>query len=96
MTLGDIIQKILGLFGVAPARQRQLVARIDSVKQKIAEMEENRNTIMRANKAEVFSVDMLTQASADLNSYDEDMGGHAMVVLEPPAPQPRDISFQSA
>ena len=51
MTLGDIIQKILGLFGVAPARQRQLVARIDSVKQKIAEMEENRNTIMRANKA---------------------------------------------
>ena len=51
MTLGDIIEKILGIFGVKPARQRQLIARIDSVKQKIAEMEENRNTIMRANKA---------------------------------------------
>ena len=51
MTLGDIIEKILGIFGVKPARQRHLIARIDSVKQKIAEMEENRNTIMRANKA---------------------------------------------
>lgn len=51
MTLGDIIEKILGIFGVKPARQRQLIARIDSVKQKIAEMEENRNTIMCANKA---------------------------------------------
>ena len=31
MTLGDIIEKILGIFGVKPARQRQLIARIDSV-----------------------------------------------------------------
>ena len=53
---------------------------------------EKYRAIMRANKAEVFSVDMLTQASADLNSYDEDMGGHAMVVLEPPSSNQRIVN----
>ena len=37
-------------------------------------------------------MDMLTQASADLNSYDEDMGGHAMVVLEPPSINQRIVN----
>lgn len=49
MTLGDIIEKILGLFGVAPGPQRRLVKRISAVRDKIAEMEDSRNTIMRAN-----------------------------------------------
>lgn len=53
---------------------------------------EKYQAIMRANKAEVFSVDMLTQASADLAGYDEDMGDHAMVVLEPPSINQRIVN----
>ena len=41
--------------------------------------------VMRENKAEVFSVDMLTQAAGSLSEYDADMGREAMVVIEPPS-----------
>ena len=51
MTLGDIIEKFLGLFGVAPGPQRKLMNKISTISTKIAEMEESRNTILRTNTA---------------------------------------------
>ena len=48
--------------------------------------------VMRENKAEVFSVDMLTRAAESLARYDEDMGDSAMVVLEPPSINQRIVS----
>ena len=53
---------------------------------------EKYQAIMRANKAEVFSVDMLTQATDNLTQYDSDMGDHAMVVLEPPSINQRIVN----
>lgn len=74
MTLGDIIHKILGLFGVAPARQRKLAADIDSIKLKIAEMEENRNEIMRANKAIGDKVaELKRQLAVETNEANQDL-----------------------
>ena len=49
MTLGDIIEKILGLFGVKPGPQRKLEKRIAATRDKILEMEEDRNKLMREN-----------------------------------------------
>lgn len=49
MTIGDIIEKILGLFGVKPGSQRKLEKRMTSIKDKILEMEESRNKLMRTN-----------------------------------------------
>ncbi len=48
--------------------------------------------VMRENKAEVFSVDMLTQAAGSLSEYDADMGREAMVVIEPPSINQRIVN----
>ncbi len=51
MRSGDIIDKILGLFGVPPKVQRKLLKRIADTTRKIAEMEDERNGITRTNSA---------------------------------------------
>ena len=51
--------------------------------------------IMALNKAEVFSVDMLGRAAADIAAYDRDMGDHAMVVIEPPSIDSRIVNQYS-
>ena len=39
--------------------------------------------VMEKHKAEIFSVDMLEEAAASVQRYDEDMGDRSMVVIEP-------------
>lgn len=43
----------------------------------------------------VFTVDMLSQVTNSLREYDEDMGDHAMVVLEPPSINSRIVNQYS-
>lgn len=57
-----------------------------------ARLPEKYQAIMRQNKAEVFSVDMLTQAASSLSQYDADMGQEAMVVIEPPSINQRIVN----
>ena len=56
---------------------------------------EKYQAIMRANKAEVFSVDMLGQAASNIAAYDHDMGDRSMVVLEPPSIDSRIVNQYS-
>ena len=51
--------------------------------------------IRRANKSTVFTVDMLEEVAPTLHQYDEDMGDHAMVVIEPPSIDPRIVNQYS-
>ena len=53
---------------------------------------EKYQSVMRRNKAEVFSVDMLAQAAGSLSEYDADMGQEAMVVIEPPSINQRIVN----
>ena len=74
MTIGDIIDKILGLFGVAPKQQRVLMRRIDATTRKIAEMEEERNRIMRTNTAIGEKIaDLKRQLQVETNPHNQDM-----------------------
>ncbi len=75
----------------AMAEHDSVIWRID-IDELHALLPEKYQAIMRANKAEVFSVDMLTQATDNLSQYDKDMGDHAMVVLEPPSINQRIVN----
>lgn len=95
MTLGDIIEKFLGLFGVKPARQRKLIARIESVKQKIAEMEENRNTIMRSNNAIGDKIaELKRQLQVETNPNNQDLIMDQVDELEKEFERKRTLSQQ--
>jgi hypothetical protein len=48
--------------------------------------------VLRENKAEVFSVSMLSSLADSLSKYDEDMGSNAMVVVEPPSIDSRIVN----
>ena len=41
--------------------------------------------VLRANRTNIFSVDMLAQTAPTPELYDRDMGDHSMVVIEPPS-----------
>ena len=74
MTLGDIIEKFLGLFGVAPGPQRKLKSKISSISIKIAEMEESRNTILRTNTAIGEKIaDLKRQLQVETNPHNQDL-----------------------
>lgn len=48
--------------------------------------------VLHENKAEVFSVNMLSSVTDSLAKYDEDMGENAMVVVEPPSIDSRIVN----
>ena len=74
MTLGDIIEKFLGLFGVAPGPQRKLTSKISSISIKIAEMEESRNTILRTNTAIGEKIaELKRQLQVETNPHNQDL-----------------------
>ena len=56
---------------------------------------EKYRTVMEKHKADIFSVDMLTEAAASVAIYDEDMGKKAMVVIEPPSISSRIVNQYS-
>ena len=68
-----------------------MVWRID-INELHALLPEKYQAIMRQNKVEVFSVDMLTQAASSLTQYDADMGQKSMVVIEPPSINQRIVN----
>ena len=49
----------------------------------------------KLNKSTAFTVNMLYDVAPTLRQYDEDMGDHAMVVIEPPSIDPRIINQYS-
>lgn len=74
MTLGDIIEKFLGLFGVAPGPQRRLLKKISSISTKIAEMEESRNNILRTNTAISEKIaDLKRQLQVESSPHNQDL-----------------------
>ena len=75
----------------AMAEHDCMVWRID-VKELHALLPAHYRAIAEQYKAEVFTVDMLRQASESLAQYDEDMGDRAMVVLEPPSISDRIVN----
>ena len=70
------------------------VWRVD-IKELHALLPESYQAVMARNKAEVFSVNMLHEAAADIAAYDRDMGNDAMVVLEPPSIDSRIVNQYS-
>ena len=74
MRSGDIIDKILGLFGVPPKLQRELLKRIADTTRKIAEMEDERNTILRTNTAIGEKIaDLKRQLQVETNPHNQDL-----------------------
>ena len=74
MTIGDIINKFLKLFGVAPKQQRALMNRIEDSTHKIADMEEERNGIQRTNTAIGEKIaDLKRQLQVETNPHNQDL-----------------------
>ena len=71
-----------------------MVWRMD-IKELHALLPEKYQQIMTDSKAEVFSVDMLGRAAADIAAYDRDMGDRSMVVIEPPSLDSRIVNQYS-
>ena len=56
---------------------------------------EKYRAVLRQNKTNIFSVDMLSHVTTSLEQYDADMGDSAMAVIEPPSIDPRIINQYS-
>ena len=95
MRLGDIIEKILGLFGVPPKHQRRLAKKIASVNLKIAEMEESRNAIIRANTVIGEKIaDLKRQLQVETNPNNQDLIMDQVDELEKEFERKRTLSQQ--
>ena len=75
----------------AMAEHDCMVWRMD-VKELHALLPERYQEILHRHNAEVFTVDMLSEATDSLTCYDRDMGDRAMLVLEPPSLSDRIVN----
>lgn len=74
MRPADIIDKFLRLFGVPPKTQRGLKKRITDSTRKIADMEEERNGIMRTNSVIGEKIaDLKRQLQVETNPHNQDL-----------------------
>lgn len=71
-----------------------VVWRID-MKEQIDHLPEKYRMAVGRAQSTLFSVEMLTQITDSLYQYDEDMGDHSMVIIEPPSSNTRIITQYS-
>ena len=65
-----------------------LVWRID-MQEQISHLPEKYRLAVGREQTTLFSVEMLRKITDSLEQYDEDMGDHSMVIIEPPSTNPR-------
>ena len=65
-----------------------MVWRID-MQEQINHLPEKYRLAVGREQTTLFSVDMLRKITDSLEQYDEDMGDHSMVIIEPPSTNPR-------
>ena len=67
-----------------------VVWRID-MQEQINHLPEKYRVAVGRQQTTLFSVEMLRQITDSLYQYDEDMGDHSMVIIEPPSTNPRIV-----
>ena len=67
-----------------------VVWRID-MQEQISHLPEKYRIAVGKEQTTLFSVEMLTKITDSLYQYDEDMGDHSMVIIEPPSTNPRIV-----
>ena len=71
-----------------------VVWRID-MQEQIDHLPEKYRQAVNREQTTLFSVEILTRITDSLQQYDEDMGNHSMVIIEPPSTNPRIVSQYS-
>lgn len=74
MTIGDIIEKLLGLFGVEPGKTRKLRERVTAIMVKIKEMEDGlRDVRKRVSALEERIADLKRELKAEKSEHNQDL-----------------------
>lgn len=74
MTLGDIIEKLLGLFGVEPGKTRKLRERVTAIMVKIKEMEDGLREMRKRNTAlEEKIADLKRELKVTTDEHNQDL-----------------------
>jgi len=71
-----------------------MVWRID-MQEQISHLPEKYRLAVGREQTTLFSVEMLRKITDSLDQYDEDMGDHSMVIIEPPSTSARIVSQYS-
>ena len=71
-----------------------VVWRID-MQEQISHLPEKYRLAVGREQTTLFSVDMLQDIASSLEQYDEDMGDHSMVIIEPPSTSARIVTQYS-
>lgn len=74
MTLGDIIEKLLGLFGVEPGKTRKLRERVTAIMVKIKEMEDGLREMRKRNTAQEEKIaDLKRELKVTTGEHNQDL-----------------------
>lgn len=74
MTIGDIIEKLLGLFGVEPGRTRKLRERVTAIMEKIKEMEDGLREMRKRNTAQEEKIaDLKRELKVTTGEHNQDL-----------------------